>query len=211
MKKILLLGDSIRIHYGKYVKQALEGVAEVYYPEDNSRFAEYLLRYLYAWQTELGLDENLDAVHWNAGLWDALVMPDGMPLTPPDYYRYYLNRISQTLRALYPRADIIFATSTAVIENEKGDYKRYNRQIRQYNDIGREVALTHGFRINDLYDLTENVPLDFRSDITHFNTPNGAKLLTEQVVSVLEDTLDIRGKELDFNQFFSKETHIVGI
>ena len=32
MKKIVLIGDSIRMGYDKYVKMALEGVAEVYYP-----------------------------------------------------------------------------------------------------------------------------------------------------------------------------------
>ena len=30
--------------YDKYVKEALAGAAEVYYPEENCRFAEYVLR-----------------------------------------------------------------------------------------------------------------------------------------------------------------------
>ena len=46
MKKIILIGDSIRLGYDKYVKDALEGVAEVYYPNDSARFSEYTLRYL---------------------------------------------------------------------------------------------------------------------------------------------------------------------
>ena len=36
MKKIVLFGDSIRMGYDKYVREALEGTAEVYYPEENS-------------------------------------------------------------------------------------------------------------------------------------------------------------------------------
>ena len=43
MKKIVLIGDSIRMGYDKYVKDALSGVAEVYYPEENCKFAEYVL------------------------------------------------------------------------------------------------------------------------------------------------------------------------
>ena len=39
MKKILLLGDSIRIGYGKYVSMAFEGQAQVYAPTDNCRFS----------------------------------------------------------------------------------------------------------------------------------------------------------------------------
>lgn len=109
MKKVLLLGDSIRIHYGRYVKMALEDVAEVVFPEDNCRFAAYLLRYLHMIHDRLGLDENLDAVHWNAGLWDLLIMPDGESLTPPEVYRYYLDRICRNLRTMYPKAEIIFA------------------------------------------------------------------------------------------------------
>ena len=211
MKKILLLGDSIRLHYGPYVKLAFKETAKVFYPSENRRFAEYLFRYLYLDQTELGLDETLDAVHWNAGLWDVLVMPDGETLTPPETYRYYLDRISRTLRTLYPQAKIIFATSTAVIEDDTALYKRYNRQIQQYNAIAGEVALAHGFQINDLYALTENIPAEFHSDNTHFNTPEGAKLLAEQVVNTLEEALDIRGTKLDFAECFREETDIVGI
>lgn len=43
MKKVFLLGDSIRKGYDKYVERAFEGKASVYYPEDNCRFAAYTL------------------------------------------------------------------------------------------------------------------------------------------------------------------------
>ena len=46
MKKIILIGDSIRQGYDKYVKMAFEGVAEVYYPTDNCRFTTYILRHI---------------------------------------------------------------------------------------------------------------------------------------------------------------------
>ena len=45
MKKIVLIGDSIRMGYDKYVKEALDGVADVYYPGENCRFAQYTLRF----------------------------------------------------------------------------------------------------------------------------------------------------------------------
>lgn len=44
MKKIVLLGDSIRMGYDKYVRKSLEGSAEVFYPAENCRFTFYLLR-----------------------------------------------------------------------------------------------------------------------------------------------------------------------
>lgn len=36
--------------YDKYVKDALEGVAEVHYRGENSRFAQYVLRYASEWK-----------------------------------------------------------------------------------------------------------------------------------------------------------------
>ena len=43
MKKVLLLGDSIRMGYQSEVKKLLENEYEVMYPEDNGRFAAYTL------------------------------------------------------------------------------------------------------------------------------------------------------------------------
>ena len=45
MKKIALLGDSIRLGYEKYVKDSLEGVAEVYSPKDNCKYTFNLIHY----------------------------------------------------------------------------------------------------------------------------------------------------------------------
>ncbi|MBO5010011.1 MAG: hypothetical protein J6D20_04860 [Clostridia bacterium] len=41
MKKVILIGDSIRMGYDKYVKEALDGVAEVWY-------SSAMLFYLYS-------------------------------------------------------------------------------------------------------------------------------------------------------------------
>ena len=81
MKKIVLLGDSIREGYDKYVKYAFEGTAKVYYPKENCRFASYILRHLPDWKRDFGECDDVDLVHWNAGLWDDLVMADGRNYT----------------------------------------------------------------------------------------------------------------------------------
>ena len=69
MKKIVLIGDSIRKGYDRYTKMALEDVAEVYYPEENCRFAAYTLRHLPDWKDQFNSGDDVDCVHWNAGLW----------------------------------------------------------------------------------------------------------------------------------------------
>ena len=62
MKNVLLIGDSIRIGYDKAVKQSLAGIAEVYFPEENCRFASYVLRYLNEYRN-LVKDGNVDILH----------------------------------------------------------------------------------------------------------------------------------------------------
>ena len=49
MKKVLLLGDSIRQGYQEYVKYTLRDVADVYYPNDNGKFCQLTLRYFHDW------------------------------------------------------------------------------------------------------------------------------------------------------------------
>ena len=44
VKKVILIGDSIKFGYFKYVHTALSGGAEGMHPNDSARFAEYMLR-----------------------------------------------------------------------------------------------------------------------------------------------------------------------
>lgn len=62
MKNLLLLGDSIRMGYDSFVKEKLESRMNVYFSEDNGRFAQYTLRTLENWKTQLSLPE-IDVVH----------------------------------------------------------------------------------------------------------------------------------------------------
>ena len=85
MKNVLLIGDSIRAGYDTYVKESFFGKANVYFPTENCRFAQYVVRNLHYWAEDLGLRE-ADAVHWNAGLWDTLRIYGDECLTPIDMY-----------------------------------------------------------------------------------------------------------------------------
>ena len=188
MKKILLIGDSIRQGYDKYVKYALKDVCEVYYPSDNCRFAEYVLRYLPDWKDQLSLGDDVDVVHWNAGLWDSLVWFEDGPLTPPDIYAYYIARICRLIQKIFPKAKVIFATSTPVLEerflNPKRSYRK-NSDIAQYNEIAAKIAKEHGFCVNDLYAVVKDVPKSYYSDMTHLYTPEGTQLLTDAVLEAI--------------------------
>ncbi|MBQ8850736.1 MAG: SGNH/GDSL hydrolase family protein [Clostridia bacterium] len=212
MKKILLIGDSIRKGYDKYVELAMEDVAKVYYPNENCRFAAYVLRHLPNWKKELELGDDVDCIHWNAGLWDDLHQIDGKPLTDIALYKEYIERICHTMPLLFPNATFIFATSTAVQEDKyNGYFKRYNCETEEYNAAAIEIVTRYGHKINDLYALTKDMPKSFYTDCTHFYTKEGTKLSTEAVLRCLEADLGVTSKPLDYDALFTKSTNVVGI
>ncbi len=192
MKKIMLIGDSIRMGYDEYVKNALQGVAEVYYPGENCRFAEYVLRYAHEWKSELKLDDSVDLVHWNAGLWDALELFGDDPLTSFSYYGEAIARIDKRLRMIFPNAKIVFATSTNVSEKMADpNFMRHNSTIQKYNSIALSALSGTDTVINDLYALTAALPDSYRSDWVHFYTPEGTEAIGGRVLEVICKELGI--------------------
>ncbi len=192
MKKILLLGDSIRRGYDNQVRQSLAGQAEVLFPDENCRFAEYMLRGIFDWKNQLKIGEELDLIHWNVGLWDVLRLYGDEPLTPPEVYRHYIPRLARTFKKLFPHAVQIFATSTPIQEDQYGTtFKRYNAEIEQYNKIACEELEPLGVKINDLYPLVAAMPKEWFSDKTHLYTPNGTELMTGAVLDAIVAALGL--------------------
>ena len=191
MKNVLLIGDSIRMGYDKAVKATLAGFANVYYPEENCRFAAYVLRYLHEYKALLN-GEEADVLHWNAGLWDNLRLLGEEVHTPIDIYRYYIDRICARIQKVFPNAKVIFATSTQVLsEKMNADFKRYNEEIAQYNQAAVEIVTKYGFAVNDLYTVSATLPEEAHSDPVHYYTPMGTKAFTNQVLSYLAPALDL--------------------
>ena len=193
MKKVLLIGDSIRKGYDQCVRGMLNGIAEVYYPEENCRFASYTLRFLHEWPGKCGVKpEEVDAVHWNTGLWDCLVLFDDGPQTPFPAYTECIERICRRMKLVFPKAKYIFATSTPVNEagwKEPQRVCRRNADIRAYNAAAAEIARSHGMAVNDLYSFLENAPLEWHSDQTHFYTMPATAALARQVTGTVCDAL----------------------
>ena len=191
MKNLLLIGDSIRLGYDKSVKKSLEGRANVIFPEENCRFASYLLRNFHEYLTDVG-GENIDVIHWNAGLWDCLRLFEEDPHTPIDIYAYYIERICIRIKKLCPNASVIFATSTKVLsEQTPRDFKRYNEDIEKYNEVAVKIVKKYGFKVNDLYALSVNLPEKAHSDDVHYYTPTGRVAFTNQVLSSVLPELGI--------------------
>lgn len=202
MKKLYLIGDSIRMGYCEYVKIALKGKADVYWNEGNARFAEYVLYSIGDWEHKQKIGEDTACVHWNAGLHDVIRTMDEDPLTPTEIYGYYIDRICQRLKKYYPNAVQIFATSTPVQE-ELYDYwfSRKNSDIDAINAEAVKIVKKYGIEVNDLNALLKNQPKEFYSDKTHFHTPAAREIITKAVLKSVCPALGIDYDELEMPDF----------
>ncbi len=201
--KILLLGDSIRCGYCAFVREKLSGRAEVYFPAENGRFAQYTLRQLQDWKGELGLREDVDVVHWNNGLWDCghlghgaslestggtdaagdkqTVVYEEETLTPPDIYAYMIRRVYRRIHTLFPRAKVIFACTTPVIEEKAPPIlMRYNSEIEHFNQVARQALQEFPVLFNDLYAFSKENLQDCYADWVHYNE-KGSRLLADRI------------------------------
>jgi len=202
MKKIVLIGDSIRMGYCKYVSDALANAATVHYPNENCRYAVNVLRFAHDWKKKGEWGDDVDLVHWNAGLWDTLELFDDGPLTPVAYYKELIARIDKRLRLIFPKAKMIFATSTSVQEERYGaDIRRHNSTIEEYNAAAISALADTDTVINDLYKVSLDCTELHRSDATHFNTPLGTEHIGGAVIAVLCRELGISPADINIESF----------
>ncbi len=192
MDTILLLGDSIRMFYAKYVEQEFAGRMKVVWPNENGRFSLYTLRCLFEWEKLADSPQDVVAVHWNNGLWDVTRRTmDGECLASPEEYRRNLERIIFELRARFPRAKIVFATTTCV--NPKLPQVK-NEDVDAYNAVALEVMARHGVPIDDLHAVMAAHPEYIREDDLIHETDEGARVLARCVRESIERALDERSE-----------------
>lgn len=149
MKKVLLLGDSIRLAYQHVVIKEMGDRAFVWGPEENGRFAKYTLYSLRRYFSQYPAPE---VIHWNNGLWDTEILneEDGC-FTPVAEYVRDLRLILKELKQT--GASIIFATTTPVspLNMHDGEYRHYNVNIKEYNNRACELMQSEGVAVNDLF------------------------------------------------------------
>jgi len=157
MKKVVLIGDSIRLGYEATVKTQLGGLAEIWSPTDNCQHTVNILVNFYTWIQA----QQPDILHINAGGWDVRNVIRGQPgnIVPLDHYRANVDRLL-ALTARHTRAKIIWGTITPVDipanfnhHAATGHPGRHEGDIEQYNATAIEVARRHGVFINDLYSV----------------------------------------------------------
>lgn len=182
MKKVLLIGDSIRLGYQPRVIELLKETALVSGPADNCRFSAYTLFNLSPWAP----DDDYDVIQWNNGQWDTCYMPDGRIHTPLAHYLELQERIAALL--LKKTRRLVFATTTPVWPEMAASghaRPRRNEDIIAYNRAAAERLGKLGAEINDLHALIyEDIKQYIRDDMVHL-TEAGNERCARRVAAVV--------------------------
>ena len=178
MKKIILLGDSIRLSYGNRVRELLGEGYTVWQPEDNCRFAAYTLRMLFDYKAQL---EGADVIHFNCGLWDMCDLFGDGPFTPLEVYVEQMVRIAKILKTYAPV--VIFATTTPPSPKMWGhDLNR----VRAYNAAAMAALEPLGVLFDDLFTpVAEDIDRMISEDFLHAS-PYGVEILANRVADCIK-------------------------
>ena len=183
MKKVVLLGDSIRMGYGPAVAQLLGNEFTVWQPDDNCRYAQYTYQHLSddEWDGLATNTKDVDIIHWNNGLWDVNHWFEDGPMTPKEFYVDTMVRIAKLL--LQRSKIVIFATTTPVRETHP---TILNTEVIDYNQALVPELKKLGVVINDLHTLiAADIPrYILASDHIHL-TEDGVSLCSKQVADVI--------------------------
>lgn len=152
MKRVVLIGDSIRIGYQEIVRRELEGQAELRWPDQNGGTSRNVLSHLEEWV----FAQAPQIVHLNCGLHD-LRKEFGaqQPAVPLPEYRANLESIFERILA-QGTIQLIWATTTPVNEvwhHENKPFDRFEADVLAYNAESLAVCRRFGVPVNDLYEV----------------------------------------------------------
>jgi len=182
LPRVLLIGDSISMGYTAPVRKLLEGKANVHRIPQNGGPTKNGVARLDAW---LGKSK-WDVIHFNHGIHDVKIMPDGKRQVEPADYEANLRTIVAKLKAT--GAKLIFATSTPIPPSPLIGNRNFGSE-KEYNAIATRVMTENGVTVNDLhsYMLPRFEELHNPNDL-HYK-PEGSEFLAKRVAEVIAAAL----------------------
>lgn len=183
LPRVLLIGDSISIGYTLPVRTLLKGKANVHRPPTNCSSTGFGLANLKTW---LG-DKKWDVIHFNFGLHDAKLPPEGVRHAPPNVYEKNLRSLVQQMKAA--STQLIFATTTPVPMGGNLSPTRRFGSVDEYNTIARKVMTETAVAIDDLNTAAKPMLEKYgRPNDVHF-APEGYEVLAKAVSESIEAAL----------------------
>ncbi len=183
LPRVLLIGDSVSIGYTRPVRELLKGKANVHRPPTNCSSTGNGLNNLASW---LG-DAKWDVIHFNFGLHDAKLPPEGIRHAPPDVYEKNLRELVKRMQAT--GAKLIFATTTPVPNGGNLAADRRFGSVEDYNAVALRVMKDCSVAVDDLYAaVVPHMDRVRKPNDVHF-TDEGSALLARHVVAAIEVAL----------------------
>ncbi len=144
LPRVLLIGDSISMGYTLAVRRLLDGRANVHRPPTNCSSSGHGLARLDSW---LG-SGHWDVIHFNFGLHDAKLPPEGIRHATLERYEQNLRELVARLKATGAR--LVWASTTPV---PNGGFLAPDRRfgdVAAYNRVAARVMTELGVAIDDL-------------------------------------------------------------
>jgi len=183
MKRIALIGDSIRLGYEPYVKELLAG-HRIVSTAENGGDSMSLLEHFEEWFVA----GRAQVVHANCGLHDVRLGVDTRRCQiSAAEYEANLGELAGRMRGL-SGVTVVWALTTPVVEarhnGRNQEFTRHLRDIERYNAIARTVMGASGIAIHDLYATVVAAGPDriIGDDGVHF-TDEGSRLLAKSVAA----------------------------
>jgi hypothetical protein len=200
---VLLYGDSISILYTSQVRKSLKDQATVFRLFKNGGSSKQFIPNMNTMNEAMfqpylknGWKFEWDLVHFNVGLHDLKFLKGkhlnkkGSQVSSIIEYKERLDEICKYLKLKYPKAKLIFATTTAVPEGSKG---RFVGDSMKYNKAAIEVLAGHpDIIINDLYGFTfpNRQKWHKKPGDVHYNAL-GANEQGKEVARIIADNLQL--------------------
>ncbi len=185
MKKMLMLGDSINLHYASYLNEYLSWEYEIYSKPGreealkkidsavggNGGDSSMVLKHIKERQKDTGL--NFDVFLFNCGLHDIKrKVPEERLQVGIEDYESNLNEIYKIMNE--NNVKCIFMTTTPVLEEMHNTLipagiKRYNKDVAAYNEVAVKVAHLHNAAVIDLHKFVSSNTGEIYIDYAHFN------------------------------------------
>lgn len=152
ISRVLLIGDSIRMHYAPLVKKKLHGKAIIVEIPKNGGDSKNVKKHLKKWLKK-ARSEALDVIHFNCGLHDIKRKFNQTKNQQPIIrYKENLKDIVSRLKEI-TRARLVWATTTPVIYKRhhavKG-FDRFEEDVEAYNAAATAIMKECNIPIDDL-------------------------------------------------------------
>jgi lysophospholipase L1-like esterase len=182
LPRVLIIGDSISIGYTPALREMLKGKANVHRIATNGGPTSNGIKNVEAW---LG-KEKWDVIHFNFGLHDLKVMPDGKHQVEREQYEKNLETLVDRFQKT--GAKVIWATTTPVPEGTLNPPRRFG-DVAEYNAVAAKVMAEKNVAIDDLNAaVAQNIKTLQKAHDVHY-TAEGYKVLAGAVAKSIEAAL----------------------